>query len=199
MRTLMTAIVSLATLSAWPSAVPAQGGDGLAGVWTLDERASDDPVRVLRDGERGGGFGSRMARGVSIFGIPVGSLPKPEGSDDEVDPEEDLRGVEHVFESLYRLTIRHQGDVTEIAYGNAPVIAYTPSTEAKRDGAVARPEWQDETLAVEHELADGTRVSEKYWVEARSGDLHWTVRLKRRKEGAVDIERVFYRATTAQP
>jgi hypothetical protein len=199
MRVLMTALLALVVSGSLPCALAADSGASLAGVWVLDERASDDPSRVLRDGEHGGGFGSRVAGGVSIFGIPVGSLPRPEGSDDEIDPEEDLRGAEHVFESLYRLTIRSDGDATQIAYGNAPVIAYEPGTAVERDGAVARAEWRGEALVVEHELDDGTRVSEKYWVEPRSGELHWTVRLKRRKASAVDIERIFYPAPAAGP
>jgi hypothetical protein len=150
-------------------------------------------------GEPGGGFGSRVARGVTIFGIPVGSLPRPERADDEEDLEESLRGVEHVFEATYRLSIRQEGDVTEIQYGNEPTIEYRHGVAIERDGAAARAEWQDGVLTVEHELADGARVSERYSVEPRSGDLRWTGRLKRRKESAIDIERVFFRVRDAAP
>jgi hypothetical protein len=56
-----------------------------------------------------------------------------------------------------------------------------------------RADWQNDRLSVEHELANGTRVSERYWVDGRSGELNWTVRLKRDKE-TVDVKRVFYRS-----
>lgn len=171
----------------------------LVGAWTLDRRESDDPQRMLRDGESGNGFGSRVVRGVSIFGIPVGSLPRPERTDDEEDLEEELRGVEHVFEATYRLVIRQDGDVTEIRYGNEPTIAYRDGVAVESDGAVARAEWQDGVLTVEHELADGAHVTERYSVEPRSGDLRWAVRYKRRRESAVDIERVLFRAPASAP
>jgi hypothetical protein len=50
---------------------------------------------------------------------------------------------------------------------------------------------------VEHQLADGSLVSERYWVEARSGELRWTVELTRRK-GSADVERVFYRSPATE-
>lgn len=172
----------------------------LTGAWTLDQRASDDPQRVLRDGERGGsGLGSRVARGVTIFGIPVGNLPRPERDEDEEDLEEALTGVEHVFEAIYKLAIRQEGDVTEIQYGTEPTVAYRHGSAIQRNGATARAEWQDDALTVEHELADGARVSERYAVEPRSGELRWTVRFKRRKESTIEIERAFYRARDSAP
>ena len=54
------------------------------------------------------------------------------------------------------------------------------------------------TFTVEHTLADGSHVRERYWVDARSGDLRWTVNLTRRK-GSVDVERKFYRVPDAEP
>jgi hypothetical protein len=64
---------------------------------------------------------------------------------------------------------------------------------------VMRADWQDGRLAVEYELANGTRVSERYWVDARSDELNWTARLKRDKQPTVDVKRIFYRAHTASP
>ncbi len=198
MRTTMVALLAIALAAGATPAALADGAAGLTGTWTLDARASDDPVRVLRDGEHGDGLGRRVARGVSIFGIPVGSLPRPAG-DEPVEPDEDLRGVEHVFESTHRLAIDRQAEVTQIRYGNAPVVDYRDGERVEHDGAVTTAEWQDGALAVEHELAEGTRVSERYSYDARADELNWTVRLKRHKTGAVEIERMFYRVRTAVP
>lgn len=196
-----TAVLCGVTLAAFVvGAALADDKAALTGVWTLDQRASDDPQRLLREGERGGsGLGSRVARGVTIFGIPVGNLPRPARDEDEEDLEEALTGVEHVFEATYKLAIRQEGDVTEIQYGTDPKIAYRHGTATQRNGATARAEWRDDALTIEHELADGARVSERYAVESRSGDLHWTVRFKRRKESTLEIERAFYRARDSAP
>jgi hypothetical protein len=176
----------------------------LAGTWTLEERGSDDPVRELRGGGSGGegsGLGKEVVRGISIFGVPVGGLALPEESADEEDEDDDatngsLRGVEHVFEATYQLTVSQREDVTEIRYGAGPSLIYRhPSRVEREDGSVMRADWQNDRLSVEHELANGTRVSERYWVDGRSGELNWTVRLKRDKE-TVDVKRVFYRART---
>ena len=192
----MAALLAITLAAAMAARAAADDATALAGIWTLDTRASDDPVRVLRDGDHGDGIGRRVARGVSIFGIPVGSLPRSAG-DEPVEPDEDLRGVEHVFESTHRLSIEQQTEATQIRYGNALAIDYRGGQRVEHEGAVTTAEWQDGVLTVEHELADGTRVSERYSYHTRADELHWTVRLKRRKTSAVEIERVFYRVVGA--
>jgi hypothetical protein len=74
-----------------------------------------------------------------------------------------------------------------------------PTRLERDDGSVVRADWQNERLAVEHELANGARVSERYWVESRTGELNWTVRLKRDKQPTVDVKRVFYRTRASTP
>jgi hypothetical protein len=195
-------VVSLAAAAA--VAVAAEGETGLTGTWTLDERSSDDPVQELRGRQSNGEPGKQVVRGISIFGVPVGELAVPPDTPDADDDEEDeaaadaVRGVEHVFESTFRLTIQQGEDVTEIRYGAGPSMIYRHASRAERDGAVVRADWQDERLSVEHELADGARVSERYWVDARSGELNWTVRLKRDKQRTVDVKRILYRTPTAE-
>ena len=194
MRNRVITAVAGVTLALAAQAGPTKDPADLTGTWTLDERSSDDPVREL-SGEHGRGGG--VVSGVTIFGIPVGKLPRQESDpdDEETDP---LRGVEHVFEATYRLLVNRDGDVTEIRYGNAPTITYRDGVKTERDGATARAQWEGGVFTVEHELADGSRVTERYWVEARSDDLQWTVHLTRRK-GSVDVERDFYRTNNAEP
>jgi hypothetical protein len=180
-------------------AAPTKDAKDLAGTWTLEEGSSDDPVRLLR-GERGRG-GGRIAGNASIFGIPVGGPgglggSRSEDSRDKPKPE-DLGGVEHVFEATYRLNIKREGNVTEIRYGAEPTIKYYDGTKLEHGGAVARPEWQGGVFTVKHELADGSLAEERYWVDARSGELHWTAELTSRKS-SVDVERVFYRSPASE-
>jgi hypothetical protein len=185
--------------------VAAESGDSLAGTWSLDDRASDDPVAEI-DGKRGDGLGRRIVRSVNVFGIPVGSLPLPDAEEEEeaLTPEQVAGALAYVFEATYRLRIARDDETMEIRYGNAPAVIYGSSTSLQRSGWTSKAEWRDGELIVEHERAsDGARVSERYWVEARADELHWTARFKRPKSRAVesrtvDVKRVFYRAPNDQ-
>ena len=188
----------------------AEGDTSLDGTWSLEERSSDDPAQELRGGGggdgNGNGVGKQVVRGISIFGVPVGGLalpddqpPDEEENDAEAAEEDALRGVSHIFATTYRLEIRQNEDVTEVRYGSVPSMIYRHPTRVEReDGSVMRADWQDDRLSVEHELANGARVSERYWVDSRTGELNWTVRLKRDKQPTVDVKRVFYRTRTGE-
>jgi hypothetical protein len=206
----MVSFVALA-LAASGASLLAEGDTSLDGTWSLEERSSDDPAEELRGGGsgdgNGNGVGRQVVRGISIFGVPVGGLGFPD--DQQADEEEDeqeaaeedaLRGVSHIFATTYRLEIRQNEDVTEVRYGSGPSMIYRhPMRVEREDGSVMRADWQDDRLSVEHELANGARVSERYWIDTRTGELNWTVRLKRDKQSPVDVKRVFYRARTTEP
>jgi hypothetical protein len=196
--------LTLALLSAAGPVAAADSGASLAGTWLLEDRSSDDPVEELL-GRQGEGLGSRIARSVNVFGIPVGSLPLPEGDDEDENelqtPEQVVGALAYVFEATYRLRIAQSAEATEIRYGNTPPLSYrVPTATLQRNGWTSKAEWRDGELTVEHErAADGAHISERYWVEERADELHWTARLKRpKKKGTVDVERVFYRLPSAQ-
>jgi hypothetical protein len=183
----------------------ADSGDSLAGTWSLDDRSSDDPVRELAGEHAGDGLGRRVVRSVNVFGFPVGSLPLP--GEDEEKEEEPLTPAQvvgpslaYAFEATYRLRITQNDSATEVRYGNGPSIIYRGGDRFQHDGWTSKVEWHGDELTVEHERpADGAHISERYWVEARAGELHWTVRMKRpKKSGTVDVKRVFYRAPGTQ-
>lgn len=205
MKTRVVEWLTVALLSAAAHVAAADSGDSLAGTWLLDDRSSDDPVRELL-GRQGDGLGSRIVRSVNVFGIPVGSLPLP-GDDEESNEEDALSPAQivgaslaYAFEATYRLRITQDASATEIRYGNAPSIIYRDAATFQHDGWRSKVEWHGDELTIEHERpADGAHISERYWVDARADELHWTVRMKRpKKKGAVDVERVFYRAPSAQ-
>jgi hypothetical protein len=200
MRGSRVSLIAVAVASVSALAVFADNDTDLTGTWTLEERSSDDPVHELHGGGHAEGFGRQVVRGINIFGFPVGAVVPAEGADDEDEdePDDSLQGVEQVFETTYRVKIQRGDDVTEIQYGNEPAISYRYGTPVERDGVVVRADWQNGVLEVEHTLADGAHLSERYWVEARSGELHWTARLKRSKTPTVDVKRIFYRAGTAE-
>ena len=190
-------VVAASLMLAVPLALAAPTSDpqDLAGDWTLDERTSDDPVRVLRDGDHGRSRNGRMSATGSVFGIPVGGGAIAPRSDDSDDDDKDaalagLDGAEHVFEATYRLRIRREGNVTEIRYGNEPTILYRDGQKLQRDGTIAEAKWDRGTFIVEHELKSGSLVSERYWVDSRTGELHWSVDLTRRR-GSAKIDRDF--------
>ena len=182
-------------------AAAAESSDSLAGTWSLDDRSSDDPVDEI-GGKHGNGLGRQIVRSVNVFGIPVGSLPLPGDGEDEEEPltpEQVAGALAYVFEATYRLRITQNDAATEIRYGNAPTLSYLTPSNFQHDGWTSKTEWRDGVLTIEHERpSDGAHVSERYWVEARADELHWTARFKRAKSGTVDVKRVFYRAPVDQ-
>jgi hypothetical protein len=196
------AIAALAVvLMAMAGPVTAADSDGsLAGAWSLDERSSDDPVRELQGRTGGDGLGRRIVRSVNVFGIPVGSLPLPDGEDEEepLAPADVLGALAYVFEATYRLRIAQDAATTEILYGNSPTIVYRTPNRVAHDGWTSKAEWRDGELTIEHERVDGARLSERYWVDERADELHWTARFERPKAKPLDVKRVFYRPPPAQ-
>jgi hypothetical protein len=175
----------------------AAAAKSLAGTWSLDDRSSDDPIHKIGGGREGDGLGRRIVKSVNVFGIPVGSLPLPgEGEKDEpLTPEQVAGALAYVFEATYRLQVTQNDTGTEIRYGNAPTISYSPSKTLERSGWTSKVELHDGELTIEHErAADGARISERYWIEPRSDELHWTAQFNRAKSRTVDVKRVFYRA-----
>jgi hypothetical protein len=171
----------------------------LAGTWLLDDRSSDDPVRELAGEHAGDGLGRRVARSVNVFGFPVGSVipDEEENEEDPPAPQDVLGALSYVFEATYRLRITQTNGTTEIRYGNAPSMIYRSSGTFEKDGWKSKVEWRNGELTIAHERIDGASVSERYWIEKRSEELHWTARFKHPKSRAVEVERVFYRAPDA--
>jgi hypothetical protein len=191
--------MSLAFAAPMTHAAPSKDPADLAGTWNLDEDSSDDPVRVLRDGDHGRSRGGRFVTSGTIFGVPVGGAPRQDSDDDEKGvSQEDLQGVEHVFEATYKLRIRRDGHATEIRYGNEPTITYYDDSKAERNGVTVRARWDGGTFAIEHQRDISLLVTERYWVDARTGDLHWSVHFTHRKRSD-NVERVFERAANAGP
>jgi hypothetical protein len=183
-------------------AAAAESRDSLAGAWSLDERSSDDPVHELDPRNGGDGLARRIARGATVFGIPVGSLPLPgdeEAEEEPLSPQQIVGELSYVFEATYRLRIAQDAAMTEIRYGNSHTVTYRTPETVERNGWRSKAEIRNGELTIEHErVADGARVSEKYWVESRADELHWTARFKHPKKGNVDVKRVYYRPPSTQ-
>ena len=178
----------------------AGSADALAGTWSLDDRSSDDPVDEI-GGKHGNGLGKQIVRSVNVFGIPVGSvLPGEEQEkEDPLTPQQVAGALAYVFEATYRLRITQNDTATVIRYGNAPTISYLTPATFQHDGWTTKVERRGSELIIEHERpSDGAHVSERYWVEARADELHWTAQFKRAKTGTIDVKRVYYRAPTDQ-
>jgi hypothetical protein len=203
MKTKAVEWLAIALMAVAGPVAAAGSGDSLAGAWSLDDRSSDDPVHEIDPRNGGEGLGRRIVSGATVFGIPVGSLPLPgddEEEEDPLSPEEIVGALAYVFEATYRLRITQDNGTAEIRYGNAPTMIYRDKQTFERSGWTSKVELRDGELKVEHErAADGAHVSERYWIEPRADELHWTAQLKRpKKRGTVDVKRVFYRAPAAQ-
>ena len=201
MRTNALKWLAVALLISASGHVAAAGSaDALAGTWSLDDRSSDDPVDEI-GGKHGNGLGKQIVRSVNVFGIPVGSvLPGEEQEkEDPLTPQQVAGALAYVFEATYRLRITQNDTATVIRYGNAPTISYLTPATFQHDGWTTKVERRGSELTIEHERpSDGAHVSERYWVEARADELHWTAQFKRAKTGTIEVKRVYYRAPTDQ-
>ena len=197
MKTRAVEWLAVALLSVPGHMALAATGDSLAGTWSLDDRSSDDPVHKIGGRRDGNGLGRQIIRSVNVFGIPVGSVIPGEGEEkeDPLTPQQVAGALAYVFEATYRLQVTQNETGMEIRYGNAPTVSYRPSTTFERSGWTSQVELRNGELTIEHERgADGAHVSERYWVETRTDELHWTAQFKRAKSGTVNVKRVFYRA-----
>lgn len=187
-KCLAVVVVLLVTVS---PAIAAERAE-LAGVWILDPALSDDAVTVIRNGgRRGDGFGRDVARGgVGVFGIPPSSLP-PRASGA---PAERYPGAGAVIEHVKRLVVEISDEAVVLEYGNAVRRAYRPGALEREGGATRLARWSEGAFEIEHELANGASITERYEYEARAAELHWTARFKPPKGSGFDIERVFYRS-----
>ena len=201
MKTRVVGLLALALLSLTVHVAAADSGKSLAGTWSLDDRSSDDPVDEI-GGKHGNGLGRQIVRSVNVFGIPVGSvIPDGENGEkeDPLTPQQVAGALAYVFEATYKLRITQNDTATAIRYGNAPTISYLTPANFEHDGWTSKVELHDGALTIEHErAADGAHVSERYWIEPRADELHWTATFKRHKSNTVDVKRVFYRAPANQ-
>jgi len=175
----------------------ADGDVDLTGTWVLDDSLSDDPVAVLRErsSPSGSGLGRAVVNGISVFGIPVGSLPLPSGNDDEpADIDEAAGPAAYAVSVVERLGIVQEAAASTFDYGNATRV-YPHGVRQESDAGTVVAEWRGGGLEIEHRLDNGTRITETYELDAVD-QLHWTVRFKEHKADGVVIERVYYRTKT---
>jgi hypothetical protein len=173
----------------------AEGELDLTGTWLLDQSLSDNPTKVLRDASstRGGdGLGKRIARSVSVFGIPVGSLPLPSGGGDEEEESEADDPPENALQPISRIRILQDAHATELEYDGSTTVAYRHGIREEREDRSIVASWKNGALEVEHRLADGSKISESYVLNSAAEQLEWTVRFKPNKGDAAEIRRVFY-------
>lgn len=176
----------------------AEARPDLTGSWVLDAARSDDPGAVLREeprdasGSRGGAL-SRVARGVVIFGIPVGSLPLPGGgSSRSTEAAEAIVDVDYALRQVSELRILQQGDATQLEYGRR-LVSFEHGAVTETAHGTVRADWDGDEFKVDHELDDGTKVVETYRFDAATDRLHWDLSLKRKRSKAVDISRIYER------
>ena len=173
----------------------ADGDADLTGTWELDDSLSDDPVAVLRErsSPSGSGLGRAVVRNISVFGIPVGSLPLPSGNDDEPTEVDEAAGpAAYTVSVVERLGIVQEAAASTFDYGNATRVRYPHGVRQESDAGTVVAEWRGGGLEIEHRLSNGTKITETYELDAVD-QLHWTVRFKERKGDSVVIERVYYR------
>jgi hypothetical protein len=164
----------------------------LTGTWVLDASRSDDPEATQQQHESsaGSGVARRVMEGISVFGVPVGQLPLPTKGEPEPLEPDDLPGAEHVLSTVTRLRILQEESATEIDYGRW-TAAYSHEGHALTGDRTVSASWHGNDFEVVHHFDDGTKVTETYYVGATGQELHWVVRLKRKRSDEIAIERVY--------
>ena len=141
----------------------AEGELDITGTWLLDKSLSDNPTKVLRDASStsgGDGLAKRIARSVSVFGIPVGSLPLPSGGDEEEGDADDP--PENALQPISRIRILQDAQATELEYDGSATVTYRHGIREEREDRSIVASWKNGALEVEHRLADGSKISESY-------------------------------------
>ena len=130
------------------SLVSVRAGDpgDLSGTWTSNEELSDDPASILRDAANdgagsSGGLLRRITRSVSVFGIPVGSLPLPSGSSAPSADEDEPTHAGYTLRAIRELKVLQDARATELDYGGTELVAYRHGEVAETDNARVLAEW----------------------------------------------------------
>jgi hypothetical protein len=186
----------LASLTFTASAQPG-GPPDLTGTWAIVKSQSDNPARPRTEDsskKSGSGVARQVARGISVFGIPVGSLPVPAKREPEPLDVDALVGAEQLLSEVAQIRILQDASATELDYGGAMSATYDHGVRTQDGDRTVHASWNRDVFEVVHELEGGAQVYETYLLDA-AGDLHWTVRLKQKKAETRVIERVFTRET----
>jgi hypothetical protein len=175
------------------SAQPADRAD-LTGTWILQKRASDNPARPRTETatKKGGGVAREVVRGISVFGIPVGSLPLPAKHEPEPLDVDDLAGAEQLLSQVVRIKILLESAAAEFDYGESMSATYVYGARTQNGDRAVHAAWDHDVLEVVHEIEGGARVTETYLLDA-AGDLRWTVRFEQKRAETRVVERVFTR------
>jgi hypothetical protein len=198
-RDLAPFMIHLVAVFAIGSAQAANRPD-LTGTWELDASRSDDPGLLQKESESsGGGTGvaRRVMNGISVFGVPVGQLPLPSKAEPEALGPEDLPGAEQVLSTIKQIRILQEESATEFDYGGAWTATYAHDGHALDGDRAVSATWHGNDFEVVHHFDGGTKVTETYFVGATGLDLHWVVRVKKKGEDEIAIERVFERGSGA--
>jgi hypothetical protein len=193
---LLVAVFSITSAALPAPALSAEPPD-LNGTWVLEPLQSQDPAEVLSEagGASSQGAGQavkRVLRGINIFGVPVGSLPLPSKQEEEPDDDE-LAYLERLLAAT-ELGILQESSATEFDYKPGDFATYGHGIEVETDMASVVADWRNEIFEISHDLSTGTKILESFVLEP-TGALRWTVQIKRKREQAVDIMRVFTRKT----
>jgi hypothetical protein len=168
----------------------------LTGTWSLEKRRSDNPARPRTEESKkkgGSGAAKQVARGISVFGIPVGSLPLPSKREPEPLAVDDLAGAEQLMSEVLQIRILQEPGAVEFDYGGAMSATYELGARARDGERTVVASWNHDMLEVVRELDHDARVTETYLLDG-AGDLVWTVRLEQKRAEPRVIERIFTRA-----
>jgi len=195
------ALGALALLATFSTEVAADDRTDLTGTWVIDTSISDDPGQALRDARESSSNGSgslaRMARGISVFGIPIGSLPLPGGgSRSEADDAEAIVDVDYLLANVSEIRVLQQAKATQFEYGQNELVSYEHGVSGETEHGTVLADWDRHGFTVEHDLENGTRVTETYVLDPATDRLHWDVSVRRKKAKAIEISRVYDRKTS---
>lgn len=202
-KTMKTAALLLAATlmtAALPGGARGDEAPTITGNWILDESRSDDPAKAVREastqsGHKPDGALRRFARSVRIFGIPVGGLPLPSGqSKQDSEVPDELSHAPYILQKVDTIRVLQEDAATQLEYGTGDLVIYRHGERIDAEDATVEAGWRQGSFVVEHELEDGTKITETYRVDTSYDELHWTVTVRAKKAEPIEITRVYERA-----
>ena len=202
MRTLLTAILSIALLAPGAAIGARAGGEtdvaSIVGAWTLNKDLSQLlPERPQGDDQRSrGGFGGRRGGGGGGRGGSGGGFSGGRGSGASPDAQRRrTEAVRAIMEAPDRLTITRTESLVIVTTGDGRTTRLSPDGKKIKDestGIERKTRWDGSMLVTDITGAGPGKITETYAVDQEHGRLNVTVQMENSRGPNAGVSRRLY-------